>query len=100
MQTPGQCYYRWEDNTLWLEVIVQPRASLDKIVGEYNGQLKIQITAPPVDGKANNHLCRYLAKVFKVARSHITIVSGESGRHKKLKILNPQQLPEWIREAS
>jgi len=72
---------------------VQPRSSQDKIIGDYAGCLKIQITAPPVDGKANSHLCKYLAKVFKVAKSRVVVLKGETGRHKCVKINSPQEIP-------
>jgi len=46
-----------------------------------------------VEGKANSHLIRFLAKAFGVPRSHVTLRGGESSRHKRLCIDSPQQLP-------
>ena len=92
-------YYQWQGQDLILNVHVQPRASRDEIVGEYNQRLKIRITAPPVDGKANAHLCKFLAKVFGVAKSHIQIISGETGKDKRLKITTPKNLPDGILSA-
>ncbi|MCL4115596.1 UNVERIFIED_CONTAM: hypothetical protein GTU68_058643 [Idotea baltica] len=57
-------------------------------------RLKIAITAPPVDGKANKHLVKFLAKQFKVAKSQINIVSGETDRDKTVQIEAPGCLPE------
>ena len=86
-------FYRWQDGDLLIDVLVQPRSSQDKIIGEHDSCLKIQITAPPVDGKANSYLCKYLAKVFKVAKSRVSILKGETGRHKVVKIISPQEIP-------
>lgn len=88
-------WYQWQGETLILHVRVQPKASRDEIVGpQDNGSLKVRITAPPVDGKANQHLIKYLAKAFGVAKSRVTLLKGESGREKRLAISTPLRLPE------
>jgi len=93
-------FYQWQGDNLVLNIRVQPRASNDafaEVLGEPpNEQIKIRITAAPVDGKANKHLVSYLASVFKVAKSSISIVGGETGRNKQLVIVAPKQLPEFI----
>lgn len=89
-------WLQWQDGDLILQVQIQPRSSNDEITGTQGERLKIRITAPPVDGQANQHLIRFLAKTFKVAKSHITIESGETGRLKRIRIHNPQHLPEQI----
>jgi len=76
---------RWDGADLILEVRVQPRASADAL-DAHGGRLKIRITAPPVDGKANRHLVAYLAKRLGVARSAVSIESGESARDKRIRI--------------
>lgn len=63
-------------------------------MGLHNGLLKIRLTAPPVEGKANKHLIGFIAKAFKVPKSQVTLVSGEQSRQKQLKIHSPQILPE------
>lgn len=50
---------------------------------------KVRITAPPVEGKANAHLLRFLAKSFGVHRSSVSLLSGASSRHKGVRIQNP-----------
>ena len=65
---------------------VQPRARRNAIVGLIGDAVKLAITAPPVDGKANQAVIEYLAKLFDVPRSSITIVSGETGRNKLIAI--------------
>ncbi len=86
-------WYRWQDGDLILEVHVQPRASRDEIAGEHGGRLKVRITAPPVDGKANKHLLTFLAKTCGVPRSAVELVAGETGRDKRLRIRSPRRLP-------
>ena len=66
-------YYRWKENCLLLELYVQPKASKNMIAGQYGDYLKIAITAPPVEGKANNHLIKFLASYFKVPQKQISL---------------------------
>lgn len=94
-----QDFYQWQDNDLLLNVRVQPRASKDEISGVHGNALKVRITAPPVDGKANRHLIQYLAGVFGVAKSAVELVSGVSGRDKRLLVHAPRKLPEYVRPA-
>lgn len=63
-------------------VRVLPRSSRNEIVGEAEGVLKIKLTAPPVEGAANKALVEFLSSKFKVAKSRISIVTGQSGRSK------------------
>ncbi|SFR10827.1 MULTISPECIES: DUF167 family protein YggU [unclassified Enterobacter] len=81
------------DDGLVLRLYIQPKASRDSIVGLHGDEVKVAITAPPVDGKANAHLVKFLAKQFRVAKSQITIEKGELGRHKQVKIIHPQHIP-------
>ena len=68
-------------------VRVTPRASEDAIDGEHQGALKVRLTAPPVDERANEALCRFLARRLHVAPSAITIVSGAKSRTKLVLIV-------------
>jgi len=73
-------------NDLVLSVYVQPRASKNQLCGLVGDELKIRLTSPPVDGAANK-LCReFLAELFDVSKSAVEIVSGETSRHKRLRI--------------
>ncbi len=92
-------FYHWDGTSLILSIRVQPKASRDEIVGPYADSLKIRITAPPVDGKANTHLINYLAKLFGVPRANITLLSGSSGRDKRLRIESPTRYPDAIPPA-
>jgi uncharacterized protein (TIGR00251 family) len=65
---------------------VQPRASRNAIAGLMGDAVKLAITAPPVDGKANQAVVEFLAELFDVGKSSIVIVSGETGRNKRIAI--------------
>lgn len=79
---------------LILDVHVQPRASRDEITGYHGERLKIRIKAPPVDGKANQYLIGFMADVFGVPKRNVELLAGETGRDKRLKIVQPRQVPE------
>ncbi|MCB1779073.1 MAG: YggU family protein [Candidatus Competibacteraceae bacterium] len=89
--------YAWEGATdLILQVRVQPRASRNEWVGLQEDQFRVRITAPPVDGQANMHLRAFLADLFGVAKSQVTLLAGEKGRNKRWRIIAPEQLPPGI----
>jgi uncharacterized protein (TIGR00251 family) len=67
-------------------VRLSPRASRDAIEGEHNGALKVRLTAPPVDDKANEALCRLLAARLNVPVSAVRIVAGEKNRNKRVAV--------------
>ncbi|MGI2259782.1 DUF167 family protein YggU [Shewanella sp. GXUN23E] len=85
-----------QQGDLLLNLYIQPKASRDQIVGLHGDELKVAITAPPIDGKANAHLTKYLSKLFKVPKGEIAIVRGELGRHKQVLIPSPKIIPEDI----
>ncbi len=89
-------YYKWQEKDLILYAQIQPKSSKDEVVGIMGENLKIKITAPPIDGKANEHLCRFIAKVFDVPKSQVMILKGETNKIKTILIKQPQQLPNWI----
>lgn len=69
-----------------IDVIIQPKASRNEIVGMHGDALKIKLTAPPVDGKANAALIAFLAKKLGVPKSTVTIVRGKTSRIKTVAI--------------
>jgi uncharacterized protein (TIGR00251 family) len=83
-------WFEEKDGQILLQVRVVPRASKDTIA-ELMGQeaLKIRIQAPPVEGKANAYLIKFLSKHWKIPRSTIEILSGETGRNKRLRFSRP-----------
>lgn len=69
-----------------LTLHIQPRASKNEVCGIQDNALKVRLTSPPVEGAANK-LCReFLAELFRVPKSAVEIVSGETSRHKRVRI--------------
>jgi uncharacterized protein len=75
-----------KDDTVRFEILVQPRAGRNQIVGELDGAIKIRIAAPPVEGEANEACMRFLAKLLDLRLSDIGIVSGLSARRKIISV--------------
>ncbi len=67
-------------------VKVHPRDRRNKITGELDGALKVSLTSPPIDGKANEACIEFFAKLLKVPRSSVTIASGQSNRRKVIRV--------------
>jgi uncharacterized protein (TIGR00251 family) len=67
-------------------VKVHPHARKNAITGELDGALKVSLTAPPIDGKANEACITFFAKLLEVPRSSVTIASGQSGRRKVVRV--------------
>lgn len=69
-----------------LDVLVQPRASRTRAVGEHDGRLKVQLAAPPVDGEANAALVGFLAEALGVRKSDVALTRGDTGRRKTVRV--------------
>jgi uncharacterized protein (TIGR00251 family) len=67
-------------------VKVHPRAKKNAITGEIGGTLKISLTSPPVEGRANEACIEFFAKLLKVPRSSVTIASGRNRRDKVIRV--------------
>lgn len=67
-----------------LSVHVQPKASRTRLAGLHGEALKLCITSPPVDGKANGAVIQFFAKLFKIPKAAVTIASGEASRDKRI----------------
>jgi hypothetical protein len=91
-----ETWYRWQEGALLLSLRVQPRAKRDELVGPEGGYLRVRIAAPPVDGKENDHLRRFLADAFGVPRSRVELVAGAQARYKRVRIQEPRKLPANI----
>ncbi|WKZ13106.1 MAG: DUF167 family protein [Gammaproteobacteria bacterium] len=90
---------RWQDDALLLPVRVQPRSGrigLGPLVGD---RLRLALTAPPVDGKANAQAREVLAETFGVSAARVTLVRGDTGRDKLFRIDQPRRLPPVIRRS-
>lgn len=80
---------------------VHPRAKKDAIAGEVGDALKVSLTAPPVEGKANEACIRFFADLLRVPRSSVTIAAGESSRNKVIRVhgLSAVQVEERLRSS-
>jgi uncharacterized protein len=67
-------------------VKIHPRAKKNAITGEVGDALKVSLTAPPVEGRANEACIEFFAKLLKVPRSSVTIASGQSSRNKVIRV--------------
>ncbi len=91
-------WYEPKNGRIVFSVRVVPGSSknlLDRIVGE---ELKIKIKAPPVEGAANKELIKFLGKRFKIPKSDIRILSGETGRRKRIELPYNEKVAQFIKE--
>lgn len=65
---------------------MQPRASRNEVAGLHGAEVRVRITAPPVDGAANEALVRFLASVLEVSSSDVSLLSGEGSRSKVVSV--------------
>ncbi len=87
----------WEaPATLVCRLRVQPRAPRSAFAGTVGDRIKLKIQSPPVDGKANRALRRFLAEAFGVATSKVELAAGASARDKIVRIISPCKIPDEI----
>lgn len=79
-----------------IQVRLLPNASTNEVVGKENGIYKIRLTAPPIEGRANEALIQFLAECLDVAPSRISLLKGHTNKHKTLEIALP---PEDVEAA-
>ena len=79
-------------------VKVQPRAKRNAITGEVGDALKVSLTAPPLEGRANEACIEFFANLLKVPRSSVTIASGETSRNKVIRVagITADEIRKWI----
>ncbi len=87
-------FLRVQSDGVLLAVRLQPRSSLNQIGKALGEELRIKVTAPPVDAAANEALLRLLADALDCPRNHIQLIRGHTARQKTLKIygLSPEQI--------
>jgi uncharacterized protein (TIGR00251 family) len=83
-------------NTATFAVKVHPRAKKNAITGEAGDALKLSLTAPPIDGKANQACIEFFAKLLKLPRSSVTIAAGQTSRNKVIHVAG--MTAEQVRE--
>lgn len=86
MSRPEHSLFTVSGQGIILTLHIQPRSSRNEVYGIHENALKIRLTSPPVDGAANK-LCReFLAELLDVPKSAVEIISGETSRHKRVRI--------------
>jgi len=100
MSTPA--YLRAQPDGTLLSVKVQPRASTNDIGAEQGGELKVKVTAPPVDSAANEALVRLLAEKLGCPRNRVELLRGQTSRHKVVKLhgLSPEAVLARLKGSS
>lgn len=79
-------FYKQNDKGLVLSILVKPNASVNKVEGVHDGQLKIRLNAPPVEGAANEMCRKFLGKLLGVPKTGIEIIAGQQSRQKRLQL--------------
>ncbi|NIR29141.1 MAG: YggU family protein [Gammaproteobacteria bacterium] len=90
-------WFRWRGEELALSIRLQPRAARDEVMGAQGDRLKVRVSAPPVEGAANERLMRLLAREFGVPRSRVSLLTGARGRDKRVAVRRPLRHPAWLR---
>lgn len=93
----GAC--RPDGDDLLLHCHIQPGASRDAIAGMHGGRIKIQVASPPVDGRANERLIRFLADTLGLPRKQISIEKGSNNRHKTVRVRGLNHLPDTFTDC-
>ena len=86
-------FFGWDGDVLVVNILGKPSASKDAIGKPKGSQLKVSVTAKPLNGKATDHMVRFLAPLFGVRTSSIEVVFGQENVNKQLRIKAPTQLP-------
>jgi uncharacterized protein (TIGR00251 family) len=81
-------------NELILKIKVEPRSSKSGVVGPYGDALKVKLTSPPVEGKANKELIEVLAREFGISKKDIGIISGQSSKNKIVRLIGVKAIDE------
>jgi uncharacterized protein len=82
------------DGSVTLTIHAQPGAKRTEVAGVHGEALKIRVASAPVEGRANEELRRFLAEAFGVPQRNVTLVRGETGRRKTLRITSPTTRPD------
>ena len=76
-----------QNTHLTINIKVEPRSSRSGIIGPYGDALKVKLTSPPVEGKANKELAALLSKEFGIRKKDVEILSGQSSKNKTVKLI-------------
>ncbi|MEW6600523.1 MAG: DUF167 domain-containing protein [Nitrospirota bacterium] len=77
---------------LTIKIKVEPRSSKSGVIGPYGDGLKVKLTSPPVEGKANKELIEVLAKEFGIPKKDVEIISGQSSKNKIVRLIGVKSI--------
>ena len=89
-------WYHHENQMITLKVIVQPGSKKNEVLGLHDEALKIKLTTPAIEGRANAALLKFIAQLFDVPKTYVTLKRGDKSRHKTIQIKNSRVRPEDI----
>ncbi len=93
-------FFGWDGDVLVVNILGKPSANKDAIGKPHGTQLKVSVTAKPLNGKATDHMVRFLAPLFGVSVSAIEVVFGQENINKQLRIKAPTKLPAVFARAA
>jgi len=91
-------WYRSSGDRIVLILHVQPGAKKTAVAGLHGDALKIRLAAPPIEGRANEALLRFIAELFKVPLRDVELKQGEQSRHKRVEVRGSQVKPDILLE--
>lgn len=89
-------WYRREGESIVLVLHVQPGAKRTEVSGLHGEALKIRLAAPPIEGRANEALLKYIAETFDVPQREVELLRGGQSRHKMVKVTGSVVQPESL----
>lgn len=91
-------WYKQENDSVIIKIYVQPGAKRTEIAGLHGEALKIRLASPPIDGRANELLLKYIALLFNVPLRQVELKRGDKSRHKIITIIGSKIEPSFIAE--
>ena len=91
-------WHRNEGGGIVLTLHVQPGAKRSEVAGLHGDALKIRLAAPPIEGRANEALLRFIAELFAVPLRNVELLRGAQSRHKMVKVTGSAVAPETLLE--
>jgi uncharacterized protein len=89
-------WYRRDGETIVLVLHIQPGAKHNEVAGPHGDALKIRLAAPPIEGRANEALRRFIAELFAVPLRNVELLRGAQSRRKTVKISGSKVMPEVL----
>lgn len=86
------------NNSLIIHIKVEPRSSRSGVAGFYGEGLKVKLTSPPLEGKANKELVEVLAREFKISKKDIEIIRGEKSKNKIVRLNGVRSIGDWTKK--